>query len=123
MELGANVVTLGYIAILSFSMLLTFFYVFSKTGKIKYAVIACLFVIKFITLSAWVLGLDRPLFTIFIYHRASLRPILRLTFTANMSAFLSSLAFTIYVFSAKHLLTLPLPKWAKDILVPRWVRE
>lgn len=123
MELGGNIVTLGYIAMLTFAMLFTFFFVFSKTHKLKYSVIACLFVVKFITLSAWILGLDRTLAVIEVVHRATSVRILHLELTANFTAFITSLIFTIYILSAKHLLALPLPRWLKEILVPRWVRE
>ena len=113
---------LGYIAILAFSVLFTFLFIYSKTHKIKSAVIACLFVIKFIALLAWTFGLDRTIFTLIVVHRGTGIEVLHVDFTANMIAFLTSLQFTTYIFLAPHIAK-ELPASWRSIVYPGWMRE
>lgn len=122
MQILHNIEYLSYIAILSFSVLFTFLYVYGKTGRLKAAVLSCLFVIKFITLLAWAFGLDRTIFSLIIVHRRSGLEVLHIDFTANMIAFLTSLQFTLYIFLAPYIAR-ELPARWRSIVYPGWMRE
>ena len=104
------------------SILAAFFLTLKHTGKIKYAILAALFLVKFIAIFGYLYGVDRPLFTLALIHRKYNIKILELGFTVNLMVFLSSLMFTLYVMLGPKLYTM-LPYSVRDFLVPRWVRE
>lgn len=114
--------SIAFLALVTFSILATFFLTLKHTGKVKYAILAVLFLVKFIAIFGYLYGVDRPLFTLALIHRKYNIKILELGFTVNLMVFLSSLMFTLYVMLGPKLYTM-LPYSVRDFLVPRWVRE
>ena len=114
--------SIAFLALVTFSILATFFLTLKHTGKIKYAILAVLFLVKFIAIFGYLYGVDRPLFTLALIHRKYNIKILELGFTVNLMVFLSSLIFTAYVLLAPKLYH-SLPYNIRDIIVPKWIRE
>jgi len=114
--------SIAFLALVTFSILATFFLTLKHTGKIKYSILAVLFLVKFIAIFGYLYGVDRPLFTLALIHRKYNIKILELGFTVNLMVFLSSLIFTAYVLLAPKLYH-SLPYNIRDIIVPKWIRE
>ena len=114
--------SIAFLALVTFSILAAFFLTLKHTGKIKYAILAVLFLVKFIAIFGYLYGVDRPLFTLALIHRKYNIKILELGFTVNLMVFLSSLIFTAYVLLAPKLYH-SLPYNIRDIIVPKWIRE
>jgi len=114
--------SIAFLALVTFSILATFFLTLKHTGKIKYAILAVLFLVKFIAIFGYLYGVDRPLFTIALVHRRYNVKILEIHFTVNLMVFLSTLTFTLYVILGSKLYRI-LPHSIRDYLIPKWVRE
>ena len=114
--------SIAFLALVTFSILASFFLTLKHTGKIKYAILAVLFLVKFIAIFGYLYGVDKPLFTMVLVHRRYGVRIFEIHFTVNLMVFLSSLATTLYIMLAPRLYSM-LPYSVREFLVPRWVRE
>ena len=113
---------IAFLGLVTFSILATFFLTLKHTGKIKYAILAVLFLVKFIAIFGYLYGVDKPLFSIALVHRKYGVEVFKVNFTVNLMVFLSSLMFTVYILLGPKLYY-ALPYSIRDIAVPRWVRE
>jgi len=117
-----DVTAIAFLTLITFSTLATFFLTLKFTGKVKYAILGVLFLVKFIAIFGYLFSIDKPLFSIILIHRKYNIVIFKIGFTVNLMVFLSSLIFTAYILLAPKLYH-SLPYNIRDIIVPKWIRE